>query len=139
MPKFSQTSFSRLSTCHIELQTLFYEIIRTYDCTILQGFRNEADQHAAFLSGASQKDWPHGKHNSNPSMAVDVLPYPVSLSESPANLCRIYHFCGFVLGTAQRLKEEGKMTYSIRWGGDWDGDRDFKDQNFNDLAHFELV
>lgn len=139
MPKFSQSSFSRLSTCHIELQTLFYEVIRTYDCSVLQGFRNEADQHAAFLSGASKLDWPNGKHNANPSMAVDVVPYPINLSNDKMNLCNIYYFCGFVLGIAQRLKDEGKMTYSVRWGGDWNGDHHIGEQNFNDLPHFELV
>ena len=31
------------------------------------------------------------------------------------------------------------MDVTLRWGGDWDGDRDFKDQRFIDLPHFELV
>ena len=26
----------------------------------------------------------------------------------------------------------------LRWGGDWDGDGDLKDQTFIDLVHFEL-
>ncbi|MFQ5990813.1 MAG: hypothetical protein ACE5NA_00110 [Nitrospiraceae bacterium] len=41
-------------------------------------------------------------------------------------------FGGFVLGVAEM------MDIPIRWGGDWDGDRTFRDQNFNDLSHFEL-
>lgn len=139
MPKFSQASFSKLSTCHIDLQTLFYEVIRTYDCTVLAGFRNEQEQHQAFLTKASKVDWPNGKHNQNPSIAVDVLPYPLNYSEGVKNIARHYAFAGFVLGVASRLKEEGKMSRSVRWGGDWDGDRDFEDQTFNDLGHFELI
>jgi peptidoglycan L-alanyl-D-glutamate endopeptidase CwlK len=132
---FSQTSFSRLATCHMELQTLFYEVIRTFDCTILEGHRNEADQEKAVADGKSKLHWPHGKHNANPSMAVDVAPYPVNFTDTK----RLYYFGGWVQGVAQRLKDEGKMTYSIRWGGDWNGNKDLDDQTFFDLVHFELI
>ena len=135
MPKFSQESFSKLSTCHIELQTLFYEVIRSFDTTVIEGHRGEVDQNAAFERGNSKLKWPDGKHNGNPSMAVDVSPYPINFK----NLKRFYWFSGFVMGIAERLKAEGKMTYSVRWGGDWDNDKDITDQTFIDLLHFELV
>lgn len=135
MPKFSQRSFSQLSTCHIELQTLFYEVIRTVDCKVLEGYRNQEDQEKAFLDGNSKLHYPHGKHNKQPSMAVDVAPYPVDWQ----NYKLFYWFGGFVLGVASRLREEGKMTYGVKWGADWDGDYDFNDQTFNDLVHFELL
>lgn len=135
MPKFSQASFSKLSTCHMELQTLFYEVVRSFDCTILEGYRNEADQEVAFNHGNTQLHYPHGKHNKQPSMAVDVAPYPLDWK----NIKRFYWFAGYVMGIAERLKQEGKMTYSIRFGGDWDRDKDINDQTFNDLVHFELV
>jgi len=135
MPKFSQESFSKLSTCHMELQTLFYEVIRHFDCQVLEGFRNEADQNKYFEQGNTQLKWPHGRHNSTPSMAVDVAPYPLDWK----NAKRFYWFAGYVMGIAQRLKDEGKMTYSVRFGGDWNSDKDITDQNFNDLVHFELV
>lgn len=43
------------------------------------------------------------------------------------------------MGLAQKLKEEGKMSHSVRYGGDWDSDKDIDDQNFRDLVHFELI
>jgi peptidoglycan L-alanyl-D-glutamate endopeptidase CwlK len=135
MPKFSQESFSKLSTCHMELQTLFYEVVRHFDCKVLEGHRGEEAQNAAHREGNSKLTWPHSRHNTNPSMAVDVAPYPVDWK----NTKRFYWFGGFVMGIAQRLKDEGRMTYSVRFGGDWDRDRDIDDQNFNDLVHFELV
>lgn len=135
MPKFSQESFSKLSSCHMELQTLFYEVVRHFDCQVLEGFRNEHDQDVAFEQGNTKLKWPNGKHNKSPSMAVDVAPYPLDWK----NIKRFYWFAGFVMGIAQRLKDEGKMTYSIRFGGDWDSDKDINDQSFNDLVHFELV
>ena len=135
MPKFSQRSFSQLASCHIELQTLFYEVIRTVDCKILEGFRNESDQNKAFEEGKTELRWPSGRHNLSPSMAVDAAPYPVNWE----NTKRFFWFGGYVLGIAHRLKSEGKMTFSVRWGGDWDGDHDFDDQSLNDLVHFELI
>lgn len=135
MPKFSQDSFSKLSTCHMELQVLFYEVIRHFDCKVLEGYRGEEAQNAAYEAGNSKHKFPNGKHNRQPSMAVDVAPYPVDWK----NLKRFYWFGGFVMGIAQRLKDEGKMTYSVRFGGDWDSDKDINDQSFNDLVHFELV
>lgn len=135
MPKFSQESFSKLSTCHLELQALFYEVVRTFDCTVLEGYRNQADQESAFEKGNTKLHYPQGKHNGQPSMAADVAPYPVDWK----NTKRFYYFAGFVLGTAERLKQEGKMAHSVRWGGDWDRDNDLDDQKLMDLVHFELI
>ena len=116
MPKFSQESFSKLSTCHQDLQVLFYEVIKYFDCTILEGYRNEADQEAAFAKGTTKLHYPNGNHNKNPSMAVDVTPYPVNFSDEKLSLW----FGGYVMGIAQRLKDEGKMSHSLRWGGSWE-------------------
>ncbi len=135
MPRFSKASFSKLSTCHADLQVLFYEIIKYFDCTIIEGYRNREDQEKAFNAGNSKLHYPYGKHNHYPSMAVDVAPYPIDFS----NYKRLYWFAGYVMGIAQKLKDEGKMTHSVRFGGDWDMDYDILDNKFNDLVHFELV
>ena len=135
MPKFSSKSFSKLSNCHPDLQAVFYEVIKTFDCTILEGFRNEIDQNMAFRRGATEKTWPNSKHNSMPALAVDVAPFPIDWS----NTNRMYWFAGYVMGVAQKLKDEGKITHTVRYGGDWDSDKDISDQGFNDLVHFELL
>ncbi len=135
MPKFSQSSFSKLSTCHLDLQALFFEVIKYFDCTIIEGYRNKADQEKAFAAGNTQLHWPEGNHNRNPSMAVDVAPYPIDWTNSK----RMYWFAGFVMGIAQKLKDEGRMTHSIRFGGDWDRDDDIDDEKFKDLVHFDIV
>jgi peptidoglycan L-alanyl-D-glutamate endopeptidase CwlK len=31
------------------------------------------------------------------------------------------------------------LGIKIRWGGDWNGDLQFRDEKFKDLPHFELV
>ena len=129
MNKFSLQSISKLEETHPALQELFHEVLHFMDCTILEGHRNEERQDDFFKMGKSELKWPDSKHNSLPSMAVDVAPYPIDWTDTP----RFYHFAGIVLGIASQV------GVKIRWGGDWDGDKEFKDQTFNDLVHFELV
>jgi len=131
MPKFGKTSTARLATCHPDLQRLFNEVIKNYDCSILQGVRSKEEQDEYFFGTPqrSKVQWPNSKHNKTPSMAVDVAPYPIDWD----NTNRFYHFAGYVLATADQ------MGIKIRFGGDWDSDKDFSDQTFNDLPHFELI
>ena len=136
MPRFSDVSVSRLSTCDLELQVLFFEVIKHVDCIVLEGHRGEAAQEEAFKKGTSQVHWPHGKHNSIPSQAVDVAPCPIDWN----NLKRFYWFAGIVMGTAEQLKAQGKMKRSIRFGGDWGRDFDItNEKGFLDLVHFEII
>ncbi len=32
-----------------------------------------------------------------------------------------------------------QMGTPLRWGGDWDGDTELRDQKFVDLPHFEVL
>ena len=129
MAKYSKHSKKQLKTCHEDLQKLFNEVIKHWDCTVIEGTRDEETQNEYFRTRRSKKQWPNSKHNSTPSKAVDVAPCPIDWED----LQRFYAFSGFVIGIAT------SMGITLRWGGDWDSDRDFKDQNFNDLPHFELV
>ena len=136
MPKFSAESFTKLSTCHIDLQVLFFEIIKNVDCMILVGHRNEIEQEEAFRKGYSKLHFPHGKHNSIPSMALDACLYPPDLP----SIKQSHFFGGYVLGISQKLKEEGKMSHSVRWGGSWDGlGKLDTDNELADYDHFELI
>ncbi len=77
MPKFSARSTERLETCDPRLIAVFNEVVKHFDCTILEGWRSEEDQNEAFRTGKSKLKYPEGKHNKQPSFAVDVAPYPV--------------------------------------------------------------
>ena len=77
MPKFGTKSIERLNTCHPDLIAVFNEVIKYYDCTVTCGYRGEEDQNKAFDEGRSKARYPKGKHNKNPSIAVDVYPYPI--------------------------------------------------------------
>lgn len=130
MPLFSPASKAKLSTCHPDLQRLFYEVIKYYDCTVIEGHRSKEAQDKAVAEKKSKKAWPTSKHNFMPARAVDVAPYPINWDTKEHR--RFYHFAGFVKATAIKLGIE------IRWGGDWDSDLVFSDERFNDLPHFEL-
>ena len=129
MPQYSQSSQNRLNTCDKRLQDLFNEVIKHVDCTIVCGHRNQEDQEEAFRTGHSKVRWPNSKHNSVPSLAVDVVPYPMDWE----NMQRMLHFAGFVRGIASQ------MGVKIRCGCDWNGNFDPKDENFLDVPHFEIA
>ena len=131
MPKFGSKSRKNLETCDERLQKVFNEVVRTYDCTVTCGYRGEADQNKAYEDGHSKVKYPKGRHNSNPSTAVDVYPYPVSMK----NLDRMVHFAGFVSGIAK------SMGIDLIWGRDWDSEWFLNDRNkttFKDFPHFEI-
>ena len=129
MPRFGKTSKKNLNTCHEDLFDLFNEVIKYFDCSILEGHRGEEDQNKYFKEGKSKVKFPRGRHNAYPSNAVDVVPYPVDWNDTN----RMYYFAGIVKGIAET------MEIKIRWGGDWDGDTEVKDTKFKDLPHFELM
>tara|TARA_R110002126_G_scaffold88551_1_gene212137 strand:- start:1396 stop:1788 length:393 start_codon:yes stop_codon:yes gene_type:complete len=128
MPRFGKRSIGRLQTCDQKLQELFYEVVKHFDCSIIEGNRGEERQNKAYADGKSKVKYPNGKHNKFPSVAVDVAPYPIDWSDRD----RFHYFGGFVLGVAKQ------MGMNIRWGGDWNQDTETKDNKFDDLVHFEI-
>ena len=75
MPAFSEKSIVKLSTCHPLLQRVFHEVVREFDCTILEGHRDKDRQNQMVAEGKSQVQWPDGKHNTVPfvSRGCDAL------------------------------------------------------------------
>ncbi len=129
MPKYSERSLAELGTCHPDLQRVFHEVIKHWDCVVLEGARSPEQQQEYVRRGVSKTL--HSKHlrqSDGWSHAVDVAPYPIDWRD----IERFRAFGGFVLGVAAVL------GVPLIWGGDWDGDRQFKDQSFVDLPHFEL-
>lgn len=134
MPKYGTRSRNNLATAHPELQRLFNEVIKYYDCSILCGHRTKEEQEKVYNEGRSKVRWPNSKHNANPSKAVDAVPW---FSNEPHirwhDKAKFYEFGGFVQGVA------ATMGIKIRWGGNWDSDDELHDQSFFDLPHFELL
>lgn len=124
MPEFSHISKERLSTCDSRLQVLFNRVITKADCTIVCGHRNQEDQDKAFHDGFSLVKWPNGKHNAEPSRAVDVMPYPVDWTD--AGIPKLEAFAVVVKETIAELG----LVDVISWGGDW--------EKFIDRPHWEI-
>ncbi len=103
--------------------------IQVTDFSILCGYRNEQEQEEAFDKGNSKKHYPDSKHNQNPSIAVDLAPYPIDWE----NRDRFIFLAGVIFAIAQQLEIE------IRFGGNWSMSLLFEKQKFDDLVHFELV
>jgi|TARA_R110000751_G_scaffold300438_1_gene412148 peptidoglycan L-alanyl-D-glutamate endopeptidase CwlK len=130
---FSKNSLIQLATTDQSLVTVFHAVSNVIDCTVICGIRTKEEQDEAFRVGASKTRWPDSKHNSAEigyrSRAVDVAPYPIDWNDRE----RFVYFAGIVKGVSSAL------GVKIRWGGDWDGDNDLRDQHFMDLVHFELA
>jgi peptidoglycan L-alanyl-D-glutamate endopeptidase CwlK len=140
MPGFGRTSNGRLNTVHDDWKLIMNEVIKKVNCSIFCGFRNKTSQNKAFTDGKSQVRWPDSKHNTFPSLAIDAGPYFPELKNTDWEDVKAFAcFAGYVIATADRLLDEGKITHRVRWGGDWDMDGRTLDQKFNDLPHFELV
>ena len=128
MPKFGKKSRDQLATCDNRLQEVFNEVIKHVDCSILEGQRDKERQNQLYIEGKTKVKYPNGRHNSSPSNAVDVTPYPVDWADRERQTL----FAGFVIGIAR------SMGITLRWGGDWDMDFQVMDNRFDDFPHFEV-
>ena len=128
MPRFGKSSKKRLLTCDDRLQKVFNEVIKHVDCSVLEGHRDKDRQNKLYEEGKTKVKYPNGRHNRQPSSAVDVTPYPVDWEDRERQTL----FAGFVIGVASQ------MNVNIRWGGDWDQDFQVVDNRFDDFPHFEL-
>jgi len=125
MYKFSQLSLERLSSAHEALQRLARIVIKLFDISIICGHRSKEDQDKALVEGHSKIAWPKSKHNSFPSRAIDVWPYPVawpSLDAIPPEyrkaaddyasaLASWYYMAGLFKGAGAAL------DIDLKWGG----------------------
>lgn len=122
--KFSKTSEERLNTCHPDLIRLFTAVLKDRDCTILEGHRSRQRQEQLLLDGKTKTL--KSNHLHSPSLAVDVMPYPIDWDDRDAQ----YKFATRVFDKAMR------MGIRVRWGG-W-----FKapgDKIFYDSPHWEII
>lgn len=91
------------------------------DFTVICGHRGEEEQNKAFAEGKSKLKFPNSKHNSRPSMAVDLAPYPINWNDKEA-----FKRLSILIKKIASDKQIG-----ITWGGDW--------KRFRDLPHYELL
>lgn len=136
MPKFSTLSWQRLMSCHSDIITVMKAVVEDFDITILCGYRDESAQNAAYPKYTTVK-YPDSKHNKQPSLAVDIIPYDMVRNHIVAwdDAESFALMAGYVLGTAKQL------GVNLRWGHDWNRNLLLSDETgkFVDRPHFELL
>lgn len=112
-------SAEKLATCHPDLIKLITAVRDDSRCpmlfTVTCGHRGEEEQNDAYARGASKVQWPNGKHNSFPSVAVDLAPHPYpseeELEETTARLARFVKIKAIELGI--------RINAGLDWGWDY--------------------
>jgi len=113
-------SLLSLQTCHWDIQCLVQEAIKRVDFTVICGFRDKKEQNMAFNCGASKLNWPNSRHNSFPSSAFDILPYPFTSWKDISSFLKVID--GVKIAAA-------RLDIKIICGADWD---------WKDYGHVEL-
>lgn len=132
--KFGRYSREKLNTVHPDLVYVAENALGTgiIDFSIIEGHRKKAEQDRYYTLEKSKVKWPNGKHNTIPSRAVDIVPYVNGKASYKKVHCCV--LAGIILACASHA------GIVVRWGGNWDMDGEpITDQDFQDLAHFELV
>lgn len=120
MPSFGRLSLERLKTCDPRLQDVAHAAIIRVNFSVACGHRGEQEQNEAFARGFSKLVYPKSRHNTSPSQAMDLVPWPVDWNNIEAfkGLAKIV------------LEEAAKLHIPLEWGGDW--------ARFRDLPHYQL-
>jgi peptidoglycan L-alanyl-D-glutamate endopeptidase CwlK len=154
--EFGENSLKKLATCHVDIQKILkLAITRTkVDFGISEGYRPIEKQQEYYaigrttqmhrspitnVDGVSKK----GKHNYNPSMAVDIYVWhkrKVTREQIGYDGLHLSYIAGIIDACAEALYERGEIKHKIRWGGNWNSDGIIKfDQTLDDMPHFELI
>lgn len=104
-----------------QLQEVMNEAIKHFDFSIIDGHRDMEAQNKYFNDGVSQVRWPNSKHNSFPSRAVDIVPYPGGFDNPNSTFDRMATYV---------LQAANDLGVRLDWGGHW--------KNLQDYPHFEL-
>ena len=128
MYKFSKTSKARLDSCSTKIQNIFNEVIKYMDVTVVSGHRTPAEQLELYKKGRSVNGnivtnidgyTKKSKHNYSPSLAVDVVPYPIDWEDEQ-------RFLELSVIVKRIAAEQGT---DVVWGGDW--------KSFKDYPHWQ--
>ena len=131
MPRFGKKSTRLLRGVDTKLVDVLNEVVKYFDITIIEGVRSQERQNELVAQGKSKTKF--GKHVEG--KAVDIAPYPIDWKARDD----FHYLGGFVLAMA------ASKGVKVRWGGDWNasstfkGQRTTKDNNFDDLVHFEML
>lgn len=121
--KWGKSSLNNLKSCDKRLQDMANMMLARsdFDLTITCGFRGEAEQNDAYNRGTSKARFGQSKHNTFPSQAIDICPYPINWDTTDRrwqDMALNAMWCA------------GKLGFEITWGGSF--------KKLKDMPHIEL-
>lgn len=125
MASYGTQSRTRLSGCHSHIINVMEVVVVVYDNSVIWGHRGEQAQNRAFNAGFSSKEFPDSRHNLDPALAVDIVPYPIDWED----IGRFIELSWVVKGVA------AAQNVPLEWGGDWTSVRV---DGGPDYAHWQL-
>ncbi len=112
--------------------------MRRRDCSVVAGHRSHEEQDALYAQGrtapgkiVTNAKAGQSKHNTSPSKAIDVIPWPEKWS-SPEAFTELSEIVW------EEWAKIDSQDFQLVWGGDWNGDRDPNDTDDWDKPHWEL-
>ena len=133
MRSWSEKSLDIRSTLDNRLILMVDALLEYMDVSLVSGHRDEREQSLLYhgTPQRSQLKWPDSKHNTFPSLAIDMQPYPYPDNENDLRAA-----LGYMAGLCYIIAE--RNAFSIRWGGDWNRNGSVTDNGFDDLFHIEI-
>ncbi len=147
---YSDRSQAAFDTLDMRLQRilLYIKNVLCIDHSILEGHRDKETQNRYYeqIPKVTNVQWPDSKHNSLPSMAVDVVPY-VRIKgikggihwNNKDSVIREKYYKDMVM-FATIFKMVGLLLFQtkITLGMDWNNNYSLLDNRFMDYPHAEL-
>lgn len=130
-------SLAKLETCHPDLQRLIKAVAEKVNFTVLCGHRTREEQNEAVVTGKSKTPWPQSKHNSTPSLAVDVWPWFPEVGLDWKDIPAGARLMGYIQATADMMGI--KIRLGMDWDMDWRSAGYDPSEKFYDGPHVELV
>lgn len=112
----------KLATAHPDLATWFRTAVKPNypDAHVSWGYRDQADQEAAFQDGKTKLHFPNSAHNKVPARALDLF----QINAAGVAAWQPLFFAA--------ISDRNKLDYPhIIWGGNW--------KTLGDGDHFELL
>ena len=128
--KNCRSCIEKFLSCDPKIVSFVKKIQETFqDCHVAVGYRDQAEQHEAKVSGRSTFDWPDSKHNftlyTHPySKACDLF---MLGADGHAYFLKDYYVAIWEYYLANKKEFESDK---IVWGGSW--------KHLIDLDHFEV-
>ncbi len=141
---YGTESLENIATCHQSLRQVAHVAMGIaeslgMDLTCPEGHRGEEKQEKYFEAKTSQVHFPDSDHNKEPSEAIHIQQYPILWPQKEdSEKQKIKKTGRFYMVAAIMLIAAAQIGVDLGWGGDWDGDGDIMDNDFDDLSHFFL-